>query len=259
LRFAKNIVRETSTPGMAGTNLYRIVTVEGDDEKEVTTYGICPSCTLCGHNGLLQVQPRLYTDSNFHGYVVPMLRRITVASGRERLLPIPFAANIVPFEHQRSQPLYGGAPSRRDAFNLGLGDGWTSHLTTLLRLVPDLSPDEPFDLHHRGGRYTDTPQGWESNEGAKEWARHGFTTVVYGRERLEELGATTIPPDTTSILSARRPVDTNGLGMAEIVDGSRNTVGSLPPNDSLWRIWSAVAGREDDIEQYHERILTIMD
>lgn len=253
LRFHRNVVEQTGVPGPAATPYWKIVTEQNDEP--VKAYTTSANCWLCAHNGLLPVKPRFYEDSNFHSYVVPVMRTVYVRAAGEtkpkpHQVPVPFAMQIVPFSHPRAVPLdFSGVPSGDDRYSLGAGGGWPTQLDRLLKLVPDLRPGDPFNVELCVGEAAgDEPTGWESNPDAAEWKPHTRAIIVYGRERFAESNA--------ALLGLSRPsrLITANLSLATIVHESRVAASSMPEEETLWRIWKEVAGRDDDLEEYHARL-----
>lgn len=253
LNFHRNLLERTDIPGPAGTSYWKVVTVQ--KHEPVKAYSTCANCRLCAHNGLLPVKPRLYADSNYHSYVVPVMRTVMVAANGDRVeqphqVPVPFAMRIVPFSHPRAVPLnFSGTPSGNDQFSLGIGGGWPTQLDRLLKLVPDLKPGDPLSVEFSVGEAAgEEPGGWESNPDAAEWKSHTSAIIVYGRERLQE----STKSSAWFVNHAR--IETAHHNLATIVHASRFTAGSLPNDTVLWRIWEEVAERDDNLEEYHARL-----
>ena len=246
-------VTETDVAGPAGSNMFRISTKQGGRELEM--YQSCPNCFMCGSNGLLAFRPRVLPDTNFYAYYMPASRPVTVQAQNEmsprfHLLPSLFNGMIVAIGHSRNN-------SPKDGFRLDVPHTWLGQVTSLLPLVPDLSPGDPFSLHLQYGIEAGArPQGWEKNDDAEDWQPHGFMRVTYGRERLQE-SSTEISPDELSMLAARSPIATHNLGLDSILHQSRRQVGSALSDQQLWDIWERYAGEPDAIEQYHRGVLAL--
>jgi len=278
LSLTQNRAFQTYTPGPAGTNTFGIVqerlgtrvinpgfTAQVPSAPQVVhnAFRNCAGCFMCGSNNQLAFRPRLFADTNFHGFVMPASRPVQVrAHGKAResfhLLPTPFCALLVPFSHTRKPGNTGDDIRSNGSFHLGVNNTWTGETTHLLRLVPDLTPDQPFSVHHQFGHEAGArPQGWEQNADANEWGPHGFMRVTYGRERLRELGDANITGWLPDLL-ASNPITTANFGLDAILHFSRVAAGSLPADDQvLWDLWEPFAGEEDDIEQYHRGVLAM--
>jgi len=253
LNFHQNLLESTDTPGPAGTPYWKVVTVQKNEL--VKAYSTCENCRLCAHNGLLPVKPRLYADSNYHSYVAPVMRTVHVRAAGEtkpqlHQVPVPFAVRVVPFNHPRAVPLdFSGMPSGADNFSLGIGGGWPTQLDRLLKLVPDLKPGDSCSVEFNVGEAAgEEPAGWESNPNAAEWKPHTSAIIVYGRERLQE------SMDGSAWFSSPKRITTARQNLATIIHASRVVAGSLPDDEALWRIWEEVAGRDDNVEEYHARL-----
>lgn len=256
-----NRVLQMESTGPAGMPMFCIIT-EREGER-LLWHRVCQNCFLCGVNGSLAFRPQIFEATNFDGYVVPTSRPVIVQAHGEakpmpHLLPTPFCAMIVPFDHHpRSASVGVPAPNKGD-FDLGVPNNWMGQVQQLLRLVPDLKPGQPFSLHQQFGAESGARrQGWEMNSDARLYAPHGFTRVTYGRNRLNELDSRMSREWLIDALTAHPPA-TAGFGLDMILHLSRVAAGSLPDGDQeLWNIWERFAGEPDDIQQYHRAVLAL--
>lgn len=125
------------------------------------------------------------------------------------LLPFPCTALLVPFEHP-TEDKSGG-------YGINCPDDWAARRRQLLPLLPDLSPGDPVSFHCQVGEAAGARfQGFDP----LLYPPHYFEWAVWARDKKLELKFTRI------------------LGLATIINESRQRAGSVPTTSEMADVWA---------------------
>ena len=184
-------------------------------------------CFMCPDNNLLAFEP--LTIRGADGYVVPGSMPVTVTVDdvqKVALVPFPFTALVVPFEHPTLD---------EDGFGYTFPNDWTRTFRKLLHLVPGL---------HEGGAWSGIHQvGYAAGARIPKAVTdagipaHPWEWIVYGRDQFAERD------------------DTLAVGLATIVHRSRRDAGEVPSDQQLYDLWKQVSEQPEPILTYYRRLL----